>query len=130
MSDDASIPSLEDRKWWEEAFNHWWVTGDKSQLLEGLQSGRQIPQNIGKWLAGIMTGEYTPPPKPGDKAWIPERNRMIRFRYAIHLKQARARKKSGELRLRGESPQDIAKQELAEMYEVSVSTIERELKKR
>ena len=131
MADEVPIPSREDREFWNAAIFEWYRTGQIDPLIDGLRSGRQIPENAKEWLAQIMTGVAQPDPELNEKTWRPIRNKAIRQRFPIHKKQAEAMKanrKRGDLHL-VESAEYIAWSELAEMYGLSVSSIESILKK-
>lgn len=119
MSDAGTVADI---FFWKAAITAWNETGDKSHIIEGLRNQRPIPPFAREFVADLMEGTVKREPRR-EKVRIASRNRFIQGHYARLLPHFKTMKKQGKL-LAGWSAQDAAEWEVADMYGLSVSTIQ------
>ena len=107
--------------YWVAAITEWHESGDTEPIAQGLRDGLNIPPFAREHLADMVSGRAKRNPSL-DAARRTTRNLFIRGNYAHFLRLAKDAKRRGLLR-RGESPADVALQELASMYGLSEDSI-------
>lgn len=117
-----------DLLYWQAAITDWHETGSKTAIEEGLRAGRPIPPFARGFLADLISGKATRQPER-KRADLARRNHFIRGHYETFLKDWRKAKREGRL-LDDQLPSDLAKQELAAIYNLSFEGIRAILKKK
>jgi hypothetical protein len=119
MSDTGTTADL---FFWQAAINTWHETGDQSHIREGLRNQRPIPPFAREFIADLLQGNIKRNPRQKSIA-ITRRNQFIRGNYKNFLQHFKVLKRKDKL-LAGWSAQDAAEWEVANMYGLTVSTIQ------
>jgi hypothetical protein len=107
---------------WQATINTWHETGDKSNIIEGLRNQRPIPPFAREFIADLLQKKAKRNPRQKSIA-ITRRNQFIRAHYKDFLKHFKTLKRQGKL-LAGWSAQNAAEWEVADIYGLSVPTVQ------
>lgn len=119
MSDQGTVADI---FYWKAAITTWNETGDMTHITDGLRNQKPIPPFARDFIADLLQKKAKRNPRHKSIA-ITRRNQFIRAHYKDFLKRFKTLKKQGKL-LDGWSAQDAAEWEVADIYGLSVDTIQ------